>query len=106
MRRRKPQVLIQIESYDSRKIERSFLVKLHEVPIDADHGATRCQPEHQLRILANRTGDKLSRLPADLFTVALQEYQHAAPSLNLAILLAEIGWRRKPRIIDSTGTCG
>src|SRR6266850_946862 len=106
MRCGKSQVFIQVESHDARKINRSFLVKLYEMLIDAHHRATRGQSEHQSRFLAHRAGDELRCLPADFFTVALQKYQHAAPSLYLAILLAETGVRRKPRIIDSTGTGG
>src|SRR5882724_9341322 len=106
MRRRKSQVLIQVESHDARKIKRSFLVKLGEMPIHAHHRAACGQPKHRFRFLAHRAGDKLRRLPTDFFTVAIQEYQHAAASLYLAFLLAETGMPRKPRIIDSTGTCG
>src|SRR6266404_7888708 len=94
MCRRKSQVLIQIESHDAGKIKRSLLVKLHEMLVHAHHRAARGQSKHQFRFLAHRAGDKLRRLPADLFTVALQEYQHTAPSLYLAFLLAETGWRR------------
>src|SRR2546426_11689482 len=60
--------------------------------IDVHHRATRGQSEHQSRFFAHRAGDELRCLPADFFTVALQKYQHAAPSLYLAILLAEAGY--------------
>src|ERR1700687_2382151 len=106
MRRRKSEIFIEIESHNARKIKGSFLVQLHQVLVDAQHRATRGQPQHRFLFLAYRAGDKLRRLPADLVTVAFQEHQHAAPSLDLAFLLAETGKWRKPRIIDSTETGG
>ena len=41
----KPQVFVEIESYDAGEIERGLLVKPHKMFVDADHGAAGGQSE-------------------------------------------------------------
>ena len=78
----KPKILIKIKGYDAREIERALFVKMRELFVDADHGAARGQSQRQCRFLVYATGDELRGLAADFFVVALQDYQHAASSLN------------------------
>ena len=58
----KSQIFVKIKSNDAREIERSLLVKTHEMFVDADHRAAGGQAKHQRRLLMNSSGDELRGL--------------------------------------------
>src|SRR5467141_1015436 len=80
----KSEIFIEIKGNDAREIERALFVQMHEMFVDADHGAAGCQSKHQRRFFAHRAGNELRGLEADFFVVAFQDNQHAASSLNCA----------------------
>jgi hypothetical protein len=88
MRGGKTEILIEIKSNDPGEIERALLVKSDELFVNADHGAAGGQAKRQSRFFAHRAGNELSGLKADFFSVAFQDHQHAASSLNKALSFA------------------